>query len=413
MSILYDVFVWVLKWGMHLLSLFSTKIKKGILGRKQSYETFYSLKGKKIIWIHAASLGEYLQGLPVLEALEKEFPEDQILVTFFSPSGYEVISRKAPSHYHLAYLPFDQKNIWEDLLKDLNVRMFVLVKYDFWYRLLSALGKRNVPVYVISAYFYENQYFFKFYGKWFSRRLKESVSWFFHQTASSAALVKSIGLINSSVAGDTRFDMVKKTAEIPYYNSIIEAFKNEQPLIIFGSSWEQEEKIAELIQLQNQSVKILIAPHELSRVLLLKKQFPNAICYSTQEEITDVTDRQVMILDTIGHLSRVYRYADLAIVGGGFHTKGLHNILEAAVYGIPVIFGDAYRKNPEADALIEAGGGKSFPDEYYAAKFILEALKQPAFLQEMGMYSKIFMQQQPHATEIIIKKILLQQLSAS
>ena len=213
---------------------------------------------------------------------------------------------------------------------------------------------------------------------------------------------------NSSTAGDTRFDRVKKLKSQDNFVEFIEEFKQNQKAIIFGSSWETEERLAEIITKKNQKVKLIIAPHDLERVDNLKKIFPEAILYSELKNtgISTNLNSQILIIDSIGLLSKLYSYGDIAIVGGGFHSKGLHNILEAATFGRPVLFGNQYMKNPEADEIIAQNGGEAFEDEYFAAPFILNLLKDEENLKKMGFNAKNFVDSQPNSTEIILKKML-------
>ncbi len=399
-------------------AVFNEKLKKGLAGRRQSCEIVKSKfsSDDKVIWMHAASLGEYEQGLPVLEKLKEKFPQHKILITFFSPSGYENVVKKNHLTDVVCYLPFDKKNEIKEFISHFQTDIFFTVKYDFWYNLLKELKKQNAKIYTVSALFYETQIFFKPYGKWFTEQLDKNVDWFFHQTKHSTALAKSIGLKNSSTAGDTRFDRVKKFRNRDNFVEFIDDFKQNEQTIVFGSSWESEERLAEIIASKNKEVKLIIAPHDLQRVEHLQQIFPNAVLYSqfSTSNIQHPTSN-ILIIDSIGLLSKIYSYADLAFVGGGFHSKGLHNILEAATFGIPVFFGNQYTKNPEADELIAQNGGKSFEDEFFAAPYILSLLNEDAStplsitaIKKMGENSKNFINSQPSASEIIGEKILEQ-----
>lgn len=395
---------------MKIGALFNYKLKKGLAGRRQSCDIAQSKFSPedKVIWMHAASLGEYEQGLPVLEKLKENFPEHKILVTFFSPSGYENVIKKKHIADAICYLPFDRKKEVKEFVSIFETEIFFTVKYDYWYNLLNELRNQGAKIYVVSALFYETQVFFKPYGQWFVSQLAKNIDWFFHQTKHSTALAKSLGLQKSSTAGDTRFDRVKKLRNLDNFVEFIDDFKQDQQTIVFGSSWETEEKLAEIIFTKNKNIKLIIAPHDLKRVANLKAVFTDAILYSELQITpkTDFSNSQVLIIDCIGLLSKLYSYADVAIVGGGFHSKGLHNILEAATFGKPVFFGNHYLKNPEADELIERKGGKSFEDEYFAAPYILGLLKNPENLEKMGNNARNFIDEQPNASEIIVRKIL-------
>lgn len=396
---------------MKVFSLFNDKTKKGVDGRKQSLDKVKSAFSKvdKVIWMHAASLGEYEQGLPVLEKLKDQFQDHKILITFFSPSGYENVIKKKNIADVICYLPFDKKHIVKEFISQFDVKLFFTVKYDYWYNLLAELKEKKAKVYVISALFYERQSFFTSYGKWFVKQLKKNVDWFFHQTQFSLALAKSVGLVKSSVTGDTRFDRVKQLRNLNNHVEHITDFIDGHKAVVFGSSWQAEEKIAEMVSRKNNTVKIIIAPHDLKRVEHLKNIFSDALLYSEIKDYQSVNlNSQILIIDSIGLLSKLYSYADVAVVGGGFHDAGLHNILEAATFGVPVIFGNHYKKNPEADDLISKNGGKSFADEYTAAEFVLFLVngENEEELAEMSENAANFVDEKPDSTEMILQKIL-------
>jgi 3-deoxy-D-manno-octulosonic-acid transferase len=390
-----------------VLSWFNDKIKRGLEGRKQSLKIVKSniSKDDKVLWMHAASLGEYEQGLPVLEKLKEKYPTHKVLITFFSPSGYENVVKKNKEDI-LCYLPFDKKSTISEFVKAVHPEIFFTVKYDFWYHLLEELKKQNAKIFVISALFYENQVYFKSYGKWFVNELKKNVDWIFHQTEKSLSLAQRVGLTKGSVSGDTRFDRVKQIKNRDNFVEFISEFKAEKKLLVFGSSWEAEEKMAQILSQKLENFKILIAPHDLKRVQNLKQIFPSAILYSELKSNYQLPNTNILIIDCIGLLSKLYSYADVAIVGGGFHDKGLHNILEAATFGVPVIFGNQYKKNPEADALIAQNGGKSFAQVELAADFVLELTRNSNLLQEMSENAGNFVHSQPNSSKIILEEIL-------
>ena len=389
------------------MSWFNDKIKRGLEGRKKSLEIVKSkIKNEdSVLWMHAASLGEYEQGLPVLEKLKEKYPNHKVLITFFSPSGYENVLKKNKEDI-LCYLPFDKKSTISEFVKAVHPEIFFTVKYDFWYHLLEELKKQNTKVFVISALFYENQVYFKSYGKWFVNELKKNVDWIFHQTEKSLDLAQKVGLTKGSVSGDTRFDRVKQIKNRDNFVELISEFKADKKLLVFGSSWEAEEKMAQILSQKLENFKILIAPHDLKRVQNLKQIFPKAILYSELKSNYQLPNTNILIIDSIGLLSKLYSYSDIAVVGGGFHDKGLHNILEAATFGVPVIFGNQYKKNPEADALIAQNGGKSFDNEELAADFVLELSKNSNLLQEMSENAGNFVHSQPNSSEIILEEIL-------
>ena len=410
MSKIYNIFIHLFIFGMKVFSLFNDKTKKGVEGRRESVNRVKSAfsTSDKVIWMHAASLGEYEQGLPVLEKLKDQFLEYKILVTFFSPSGYENVIKKRKIADVICYLPYDTKKNVREFRSHFNTELFFTVKYDYWYNLLAELKNNKVKTFVISALFYENQSFFTSYGRWFVKQLQKNIDWFFHQTQHSYLLAKSIGLINASVTGDTRFDRVKQLKSCDNHVEFIKEFIGNEKAVVFGSSWQAEEKLAKLIFEKDQNVKLIIAPHDLKRVENLKAIFPNSILYSNLKNspTLEFSNSQTLIIDSIGLLSKLYSYADIAVVGGGFHDSGLHNILEAATFGVPVIFGNHYIKNPEADNLIKSDGGKSFEYENEAAEFALFLLNNNEELKSMSENAGKFVAEQPNSSELIVKKIL-------
>lgn len=393
---------------MKVFSLFNDKTKKGVEGRKESLQKVKSAfrKSDKVIWMHAASLGEYEQGLPVLEQLKEQFPTHKILVTFFSPSGYENVVKKKHIADVICYLPFDKKPLVKEFVSQFSVELYFTVKYDYWYNLLQELKNQGAKTYVISALFYDSQSFFTSYGKWFVKQLRKNIDWFFHQTEMSCVLAKSIGLTKSSVTGDTRFDRVKQLRTRDNQVNFIKEFIGNDKAVVFGSSWQAEEKIAVEVLQGNPYAKLIIATHDLKRVQHLKQLFPESILYSEINDSVKNFQSRVLIIDSIGLLSKLYSYADIAVVGGGFHDAGLHNILEAATFGVPVVFGNHYRKNPEADGLIAADGGRSFENAGLAADFVLFLINNEDSLRAMSENAEKFVTEKPNSTELIIKKIL-------
>ncbi len=394
---------------MKIASLFNEKVKKGVIGRRDSLNNVQQAfaKDDKVIWMHAASLGEYEQGLPVLERLKTQYPDYKILVSFFSPSGYENVVKKKHIADAICYLPFDKKNTIQQFVNSFQTAIFFTVKYDFWYRLLEVLHQKNIPVYVVSALFYEKQKFFTSGGRFFVEQLRKNVNIFFHQTDHSLKLAESIGLTNSLYTGDTRYDRVKQNVKNFTEVPLIQGFIQNKPVLVIGSSWEAEENLVSKFINENADTKIILAPHDLKRVPQIKQRFGDkAVLYSSLESTqSSALDYQLLIIDNIGMLSRLYHYADVAVVGGGFHTSGLHNILEAAAYAVPVIFGNQYKKNPEADALIDAGAAKSFSEESDAVAFLLQLFRDEDQRKKMASVAGKFIADQPDAAAIIIDNI--------
>lgn len=410
MKILYNAAIQMLKTGFWIGKFFSKKLRLGYIGRQRAVETVQSAfrQDDRVIWMHAASLGEYEQGLPVLLKLKEHYPHHKVLVTFFSPSGYEHVKKKQHPADVLAYLPFDAKQDVQSFINTFTPEIFFTVKYDYWYNLLQLLHQRGASIYAISAYFYEGQIFFKPYGRWFVKQLQSTVRCFFHQTETSLQLAQKINLNQGLVSGDTRYDRVKQFLEWDNTVPFIDDFKAGQPVVVFGSAWQAEIEIAQKIA-ENTQAKIIIAPHDLTYIPRLRERFPAAICYSEITKPADAANKKIMLIDSIGLLSRLYSYADVAVIGGGFHRHGLHNILETAVYGVPVFFGNQYRKNPEADGLIEAGGAITFDSTDDLAQFLFKLLLDQEKIVKMSLAAGDFVKNQPNATKMIVHTILSDQ----
>lgn len=309
----------------------------------------------RVIWVHCASLGEFEQGRPVIEALKESCPDRKVLLTFFSPSGYEK-RKDYPLADHVMYLPLDTASNARRLVGSVPLEMALFVKYEFWFHFLSRLKKKGVPVYLVSGIFRPDQVFFRWYGLWY-RRILDNFSHIFVQEKASFELLGKYGFERVSVAGDTRFDRVMQLAQSEYSNFALEAFAADSTVIIAGSTWEPDEILLEEAFNELPShIKWIIAPHELSESHLekLRKRFPGSVLFTDLGNAFS-SGARVVIVNTIGHLSQLYRFGTLAYIGGGF-GKGIHNILEAATYGLPVIFGPNFRKFSEAVELLERGG---------------------------------------------------------
>jgi 3-deoxy-D-manno-octulosonic-acid transferase len=374
------------------------------------HRNWYELLSQKIqpeekyIWIHCASLGEFEQGRPVIESIKREKPQFKILLTFFSSSGYEV--RKNYQHADIVcYLPPDTPRNAELFTTLTNPEKVIFVKYEFWNNYLSAIKKRDIPLFLISGIFRKEQPFFKWYGSFFRDILKK-FNWLFVQDQHSYDLLASIGIVNVSVAGDTRFDRVVEIAAEAKSIPQIEQFSGEEKLFLAGSSWKQDEEIiARYLNKNPRRMKWIFAPHEIDgeNIRRIEKLF-TVKCVRFSEFTNEGADSRVMIIDNIGMLSSAYRYAYIAAVGGGF-GKGIHNILEPACWGIPVLFGPNHKRFREALDLIEAEGAKSFND-YFEFEYIMDR-----WLSDENLYRKVadsaglYVNKNAGATTIIMKEI--------
>jgi 3-deoxy-D-manno-octulosonic-acid transferase len=345
---------------LRILALFNTKLKHGVEGRSESFQKLRSAiqPNDKTFWFHCASLGEYEQGLPVFEALKSKHPNYKIVLSFFSPSGYEVRKNTTLADV-VVYLPLDTKANAKRFLDLVNPEYTLFVKYEIWPNFLLELKKRQLKAVLISAVFRENQSFFKWYGG-FMKSALFGFKHIFTQNEDSKILLERIGYKNVSISGDTRFDRVSNQLKIDNTVSFIADFKSTNFCVVFGSTWPDDDKLyLDFINKnENPNLKFVIAPHNIkpNYISSLQQQLQvKTICYS-EMNTENLADYKVFILDTIGYLSKVYSYADIAYVGGGAGTTGLHNILEPAVFGIPILIGKNYVKFPEAKTLIDLGG---------------------------------------------------------
>lgn len=358
----------------------------------------------RVIWFHCSSLGEFEQGRPVLEAFRLRFPEHKILLTFFSPSGYEK-RKNYPGADYVMYLPVDKRRNARKLMESVSVEMALFIKYEFWYHFLNRLKSEEIPVFLVSGNFRSDQFFFKWYGAWY-RKFLDCFTQIFVQKEDSVVLLKGIGFDRVTVAGDTRFDRVFELVKTDYRNQGLEDFAREAPVIVAGSTWEKDEQILEYaFNKLDGECRWIIAPHELSdsHILHLKRRFPSSVLLSElKSEIH--SQKRVVIVDTMGQLSYLYRYGTLAYVGGGF-GKGIHNTLEPATYGIPVLFGPAFEKFAEALDLIRLGGAYPVYDGEGLLSTVREQLDNPDLLKTSSQIAGKYVRERVGATSLILNEV--------
>lgn len=414
MLFIYNLVVLFAAQILKLLALFSPKMKLFVEGRKA---VFQILKKKihpedKVFWFHAASLGEYEQGLPVIEKVKAQFPHHKIVITFFSPSGYEVRKNNTVADVTV-YLPLDTKANAKQFLNLVHPEKVFFIKYEFWPNYLNELKQRTISTYLISGIFREKQVFFKWYGG-FYRKALQTFDYFFVQNEKSKTLLQSIGFTNVRVSGDTRFDRVVAILEKDNSLDFIEQFKNNQTTIVIGSSWPKDEEL--LVNFINQSadnVKFIIAPHNIKdeQINSLYKQIKKTkFKYSNYEIETlrkpKLENYQVFIIDTIGILTKIYSYADIAYVGGGFGNPGVHNILEPATFGIPIVIGSNYSHFAEATALVGLEGCISIKNQSELNEAFNLLLQNEDERYEKGHICSTFVQMNKGATDRILKSVL-------
>ena len=408
MILLYKTGIFFYSLLIRFYSIFNEKARFFVNGRK-NWEEILTQKidrNAKYIWFHCASLGEFEQGRPVIEELKEQFPQYKIILTFFSPSGYEIRKNYALADV-VAYLPMDTKRNAKAFLSIVKPEKAFFVKYEFWHFYISELKKRNIPLYIISAIFRENQQFFKKtpWGKWY-RKMLTGIEHFFIQNEKSGELLKTAGISNFTISGDTRFDRVAAIAKVSKEIPIVEKFRGNSTLIIAGSTWKpDEELLAEFIN-QSGDIKFIIAPHEVSAAninrihQLLKKP---AISFSKVSE-TEIDRFQVLIIDSVGLLSSLYRYGNVAYIGGGFGV-GIHNILEAATFGLPVIFGPNYKKFKEAVDLTLEGGAVSISNFNELRNVLNSLIKEKNELEKASNICRNYVAKNVGSTKLIIKKV--------
>jgi len=407
MRLIYTLVLHLYALATEISSLFNRKARMTRLGQ---WRTNQILRAKiepdgQYIWFHAASLGEFEQGRPLMEAIRKRCPQYKILLTFFSPSGYEVRKNYEGADV-ICYLPFDTPFRVRKFLNLAHPCMAIFIKYEFWMNYLRELHRRNIPTYLISAIFRRDQLFFRSYGRWYLNAL----TYFTHlfvQDEASAQLLSEHSITDVSICGDTRFDRVRDVRQQARHFSVLDTFASgDQPVLVAGSTWAPDEDLIISYFNTHPGLKLIIAPHEIPRDHLLdieaKLQRPSLRFSETTEQT--VAGKDCLIIDSFGLLSSIYRYGQMAYIGGGF-GRGIHNTLEAAVYGIPVIFGPNYRKFKEARDLIAIKGGFSIGSEQDFAKLMDDLLANPDRRQQICSVVADYIQRNIGVTDKIFEAI--------
>lgn len=408
MRLIYNISIRLYLLAIRVAALFTPKAKQWLQGRKNFFEELQQSikKEDEIIWFHVASLGEFEQGRPLMEAVKKLFPSHRTLLTFFSPSGYEAKKNYKGVDY-IFYLPMDTRSNARKFVSIVKPKMVIFVKYEFWFNYINELYKNKIPLLMVSVIFRPSQHFFKFWSVWFRKQLTK-VTWFYVQNDESVYLLNNIKIYHVEKSGDTRFDRVKILLNEKHDIPFIEHFKGNDLLIVAGSSWPPDEDILRYV-LSNTNIpfRLIIAPHVVSdsHVAELQKKFNkwSPVLY------TDFTNSfsknsTVMILNTTGILSHIYRYADLSYVGGGFGV-GIHNLLEPATYGQPVLFGPNFNKFQEARDLINLKTGFSVSNKDETLKLVESLLSGDVLRADIGIKSKKYVEANAGATDIVLNKI--------
>ncbi|MEI6752841.1 MAG: glycosyltransferase N-terminal domain-containing protein [Paludibacter sp.] len=402
MGIIYNLGIYLYKIAVLIASFFNNKAKKLRKGQAGALSLLKRTidPNARYIWFHAASLGEFEQGRPVMEQLKKDNPETKILLTFFSPSGYEIRKNYAGADV-ISYLPLDTKASARKFLKLVNPSKAVFIKYEFWPNYILELQKTNVPVYSISAIFRPSQIFFKGYGGWY-RNLLKSFAHIFVQDKNSLKLLADNDFSNVSVTGDTRFDRVTDLAQQAKTIPLIEAFvQDSKKVIVAGSTWPKDEELLVRYLKLHPDMKLILVPHEIhqAHIMGISKLLDGNFVSYTELNGQNVLTTNCIVVDTIGLLSSIYRYANVAYIGGGFGV-GIHNTLEAAVWNVPVVFGPNFQKFREARELITIGGAFSILNyELLEAQFDL-LLKD----KKAGKIAGVYVKNNTGATDLILQK---------
>jgi len=412
MFFLYNLIVQIADFLLKIVALFSPKIKLFVDGRKPVFEILQAKinSNDKTIWFHAASLGEYEQGLPVIEKIKERFPYHKIVVTFFSPSGYEVRKNNTVADVTV-YLPLDTKKNAKDFLSLVHPEMAFFIKYEYWPNYLNELHKLVTPTYLISGIFRKNQLFFKWHGG-FYRKALDTFTYFFVQNESSKHLLQQLGKANVAVSGDTRFDRVASILEKDNSLDFISAFKNDTLTVVVGSSWPKDENLlVDFINQTSDKVKFIIAPHNIKeeQIQELKNSITKKVVLFSEVEtrsIAPLQDFNVFIIDSIGILTKIYSYADIAYVGGGFGNPGVHNILEPATFGVPIVIGPNFSHFGEATALVNMEGCVSISNKKELFDAFSNLIANDDIRHEKGHICSTFVQMNKGATNIIVKYIL-------
>lgn len=384
---LYSIGIHISRLILKLVGVFNSKIKQGVDGRAQTFSILKQAltKNDKTFWFHCASLGEYEQGLPVLTALKKEYPTHKIVLSFFSPSGYE-IRKNSPLADAVVYLPLDTKKNAKKFLDLVHPELIVFVKYDIWPNYLLEAKKRNIKAILISALFRSNQIYFKSYGG-FMKKALFSFNHIFSQDLNSKELLETINYTNTTVSGDTRFDRVYNQLEQDNSLRFIENFKQDSICLVAGSTWpEDEELLVNYINSTDKSLKMVIAPHTINKnkIEKLRSSITKKTVLYSEKDSVELVNYEVLIIDTIGLLTKIYSYANIAYVGGAMGTTGLHNTLEPAVFAVPIIIGNNYKKFPEAHAMIKSDGMRAVSNQAEFNSVLDSLLKNPDEIKVRG-----------------------------
>ncbi len=405
---LYSIIIYIVQAILPISGLFSSKMKLFVKGRKDVFSTLKSqlTDQDRVIWFHAASLGEYEQGVPVMEELLKNYPEYSLVITFFSPSGYEVKKNNAFAKA-TTYLPLDTPSNARAFIDLIHPELVFFIKYEFWPNYLSELKKRNIRTVLLSGVFRENQPFFKWYGTWMRKSL-DAFDHFFVQDTSSVTAAEALHLHPVTLSGDTRFDRVSRQIEMDNTLDFIKDFKANNLCVVCGSTWPEDESVlASFINTNEGVAKFIIAPHQIKteKIASLRQKLRVKTVVFSEKDNKNLAEYDVFIIDTIGLLTKIYNYADVAYVGGALGTTGLHNILEPATFGIPIIIGNHFEKFPEAKKLQQLAGLYAISNQKELNEILNKLLIDQKFRFQTGMIAGHFINSNTGATRTVMEYI--------
>lgn len=407
MKYLYNFAISLLGIAVQILAIFNQKLALFVKGRKETFPKLLSSIGSddKSIWMHCASLGEFEQGRPLLEALRKSKPDYKIILSFFSPSGYEV--RKGYEGADVVvYLPIDSPSNSRKFIELAHPDIAIFVKYEFWPNILRVLKEKSIETILVSGIFREDQLFFKPYGGWMKKSLG-SFSHFFVQNKSSKTLLENIGITNVSISGDTRFDRVANILEQKNTLGFLEDFVKDQVVLVAGSTWSSDESylVNFINKNMHKNLRCIIAPHNINSKEILKLKKALTCTTSMYSEGALKKDAKVFIVDTVGILTKIYSYADIAYVGGGFDKEGVHNVLEPAVFGIPLVIGPIYDKFEEAKELVELQGCLVAHSDTDLSNHLSKLIEKEKYRDQLGEITKTYIKNHLGATKTILDYI--------
>lgn len=404
MKSIYSFFIQIFEWLLPFTKWISSKQHKFVEGRKRVWKKINSFEANEVIWFHTASLGEYEQAVPVMKRFKEQYPQTKIVVTFFSPSGYEVKKNDALPHLVL-YLPLDTKANASRFIDALPIKLAIFVKYEIWPNYLESLAQANIPSLLIAALFRPDQIYFKPQGQF----LKKALHQFKHilvQNNASLQLLKNEGFKQVSISGDTRYDRVIQQLKMDNQLDFMDEFKQDQICFVIGSSWPEDEAVFIDFVNTSKNVKFVIAPHEIKsqKTKSLVNQIHKNVVLHSELKNSDLTEAEVIVIDCVGLLSKIYAYADLAYVGGGMGNSGLHNILEPATFGIPIIIGKNFQKFPEAKELRTYAGLFSVENAQEFSEIAGKLVDEDEFRAQTGVIAGQFVDHRAGATQKIMEK---------